>query len=87
MCSSDLGSEPEDPIVASLPAESKGMVKQALSRIAASNDPAQLQQMLTRMESMSAQVPDNMKPGLDYVKSKIQARLAELDANANNSKK
>jgi hypothetical protein len=58
------------------------MVKQALTRIAASSDPAQLQQMLTRMETMGAQVPENMKPGLDYVKSKIQARLAELDASA-----
>jgi len=56
------------------------MVKQALSRIAASNDPAQLQQMLTRMEAMSANAPENMKPGVEYVKTKIQARLAELDA-------
>jgi predicted Zn-dependent peptidase len=74
------GSEPEDPVVASLPPEAKGMVKQALSRIAAANDPAQLQQMLTRMEQMGAQVPENMKPGIDYVKTRIQARLAELDA-------
>ena len=74
------GSEPEDPVVAALPAEAKGMVKQALSRIAASNDPAQLQQMLTRMEAMSANAPENMKPGVEYVKTKLQARLAELDA-------
>jgi len=67
-------------VVASLPPEAKGMVKQALSRIAAANDPAQLQQMLTRMEQMGAQVPENMKPGIDYVKTRIQARLAELDA-------
>jgi len=74
------GSEPEDPVVAALPAEAKGMVKQALSRIAAATDPAQLQQMLTRMETMSANAPENMKPGVEYVKTKIQARLAELDA-------
>ena len=73
------GGEPEDPVVASLPAEAKGMVKQALTRIAASNDPAQLQQMLSRMEQMGTQVPENMKPGVDYVKTRIQARLAELD--------
>ena len=40
---------------------------------------AQLQQMLTRMDQMSAQAPENIKPGLDYVKTRIQARLAELD--------
>ena len=74
------GSEPEDPVVAALPAEAKGRVKQALSRIAAATDPAQLQQMLTRMETMSANAPENMKPGVEYVKTKIQARLAELDA-------
>jgi predicted Zn-dependent peptidase len=73
------GSEPEDPALAALPAESKPMVKQALARIAASTDPAQLQQMLARMDQMSAQAPENMKPGLDYVKTRIQARLAELD--------
>jgi predicted Zn-dependent peptidase len=75
------GSEPDDPIVAALPAEAQGMVKQALSRIATSSDPAQLQQMLQRMEQMGAQVPENMKPGIDYLKTKIQARLVELDSN------
>ena len=74
------GSEPEDPVLAGLPAESKPMVKQALARIAASTDPAQLQQMMTRMEQMGAQVPEAMKTGLDYVKTRIQARLAELEA-------
>ncbi|MCE9626500.1 MAG: insulinase family protein [Candidatus Eisenbacteria bacterium] len=74
------GSEPEDPVIAALPPEAKGMVKQALGRVAQAKDAAQLQQMLQRMEAMGAQVPENMKPGLDYVKAKIQARLAELDA-------
>jgi predicted Zn-dependent peptidase len=75
------GSEPEDPVVAGLPDEAKGMVKQALARVAASTDPAQLQQMMARMEQMGAQLPEAMKPGLDYVKARIQARLAELDGN------
>ncbi len=74
------GSEPEDPALAGLPNEAKAMVKQALGRVAQAKDAAQLQQMLTRMEAMGAQVPAEMKPGLDYVKAKIQARLAELDA-------
>lgn len=74
------GSEPEDPALAGIPAEARGMVRQALGRIAASTDPAQLQQMLQRMEQMGAQAPENMKAGLDYVKSRIQARLAELDS-------
>lgn len=74
------GSEPEDPVIAALPPEAKGMVKQTLARVAQAKDAAQLQQMLQRMDAMGAQVPENMKPGLDYVKAKIQARLAELDA-------
>jgi predicted Zn-dependent peptidase len=74
------GSEPEDPVLAAMSPEAKGMVKQALTRIAAANDPAQLQQMLARMEQMGTQVPENMKPGVDYLKTKIQARLAELDS-------
>ena len=74
------GAEPEDPFVAALPAEARTMVKGAMARISASTDPAQLRQMLARMEQMGAQVPAEMKPGVDYLKNRIQARLTELES-------
>jgi predicted Zn-dependent peptidase len=73
------GGEAEDPAIAALPAEARGMVKQALGRITKETDPAKLQQMLARFDSMGAQIPEAMKPGLDYLKARLQARLAELE--------
>ncbi len=72
------GAEPEDPMIASLPPQAKAMVKQALSRISASKDAAQLQQMLGQMDQMAGQAPAEMKPAIDYIKTKVQARLDQL---------
>ena len=74
------GAAAEDPALAALPPEAKGMVKQMLTRIQDAKDPAQLQQMQSRLETMGAQLPQEMKPALDYVRAKLQSRLAELDA-------
>jgi zinc protease len=74
------GSEPEDPALAGLPEQSKGMVKGMLTRIKSSQDPAQLQRMLDRMDQMGAQAGPEMKAGLDLVRARIQARIAELGA-------
>ena len=72
------GGTPEDPAIASLPPQAKSMVKQMIAAIDSAKDPAQLQQMMTRMDQMSAQTPPEMKPALDYVRAKAQARLDEL---------
>ena len=73
------GSEAEDPALAALPAEARGMAKRMLGRIAQAKDPATLRQMLERMDGGAAQMPEAMKPGLELVKKRIQARLAELE--------
>jgi len=80
------GSEPEDPAIAALPAQARQMVKQALGRISAAKDPTQLQQMLGQMEQMGSQLPPEMKPAIDIIKSKAQARLNELAAAATDNK-
>ena len=66
MCSSDL-------------AEARGMAKRMLGRIAQAKDAATLRQMLERIDGGAAQMPEAMKPGLELVKKRIQARLAELE--------
>lgn len=73
------GSAPEDPALAALPAEAKPMVKQMLSRIDSATDPAQIQQMLTRLDQMGGQAPPEMKPALDLVRTRAEARLQQLN--------
>jgi predicted Zn-dependent peptidase len=72
------GSAAEDPALAGLPEEAKGMVKQMVTRIQGATDAAQIQQMLSRIDAMSGQMPAEMKPAMDYVRSKAQSRLTEL---------
>lgn len=76
------GSEPEDPALAGLPAEAKGMVKQMLGRVAQAKDADSLRQMLERFESRAAQMPEGMKAGFAVIKQRIQARIAELEGAA-----
>ena len=76
------GSASDDPALAALPAEAQGMVRQMLTQIRSSKDPNQLQQMLGRLEQRSSQAPPEMKPALDYIRAKVQSRLAELGEGA-----
>jgi len=73
------GAAPEDPALAALPAEAKPMVKQMLSRIEAATDAAQIQQMLGRLDQMGGQAPPEMKPALDYIRARAEARLQQLN--------
>jgi predicted Zn-dependent peptidase len=76
------GAEPEDPAIASLPPQAKTMVKRSLSKLEAMTDPAEVQEMLQRIESMGAQMPPEMKPAMDYVRDKAQQKLTELEGES-----
>jgi predicted Zn-dependent peptidase len=69
------GAGPEDPALANLPPEAKGMARQMLSRIDGMTDAAQVQKLLERLDVMGAQVPPEMKPAMDLVRAKAQAKL------------
>ncbi len=69
------GAGPEDPALENLPPEAKGMARQMLSRIDGMTDAAQVQKMLERLDAMGAQLPPEMKPAMDLVRAKAQARL------------
>ncbi len=75
------GAEGVDPALAALPADAQKMARQFVQRIQGTTDAAQLQGMMGRIESMGAQMPPEMKPALDYIRLKAQARLAELNAS------
>ncbi len=72
------GGAPEDPALAALPADAKPMVKQMLGRIDAATDAAQVQQLLGRLDQMGSQSPPEMKPAIDYVRARAEARIQQL---------
>lgn len=73
----------DDADLAGLDPQQKAAVQQMVSRLKTASDPAKLQAALARMDEGAAQAPAEMKPVLDVVKKKLQARIAELE----NSKK
>jgi hypothetical protein len=56
------------------------MAKAMAARIAAANDPAAVQKILDRLDQMGGQLPPDMKPALDYIRAKAQARLTQLSS-------
>jgi len=76
------GGTTEDPELAALPPAAQGMARQMLAQIAAAKDPAKLEQALAQMDGMAAQMPPEMKPAMAYIRSKAEARIAELKAAA-----
>jgi predicted Zn-dependent peptidase len=72
------GSAPEDPEIAALPAQFKGMIKQQLAQIQSATDRAKLEQILTQLRGMAGRVPPQMKPAMDYVLKKAQEHLDSL---------
>src|SRR5262249_2021026 len=73
------GGTAESPARRPLPGEAKPMVKQMLGRIDSATDAAQVQQLIGRLDQMGAQVPAEMKPALDYVRARAEARILALN--------
>jgi predicted Zn-dependent peptidase len=76
------GGTTQDPALAALPAQAQGMVRQMLAQVAASTDASKLEQMLSQMDAMGAQVPPDMKPAVDYVKTQVQKRIDQIKSGA-----
>jgi len=74
------GAPPEDPEVASLPAEAQAMVKQNLQRILAETDPAKLREGIAHLQAAAGQAPPEMKAALELIVKRAQERLAALES-------
>lgn len=72
------GTAAEDPEIAALPAQLKGMVKQQLAAIEQTEDRGQLEQMLMQLQQTAGQVPPQVKPAIDLLLRKVQQRLDSL---------
>ncbi len=68
----------EDPELAALPSELKGMVKQQLAQIEKMKDAEKLGMAIAQMQQMAAKVPPQMKPAFDFLLKKMEQRLAQL---------
>ena len=61
-----------------LPAEMRTALMSQAEAIAQIEDPAQLEMVLQQMEAQASQVPEEMRPALDWMRGVIEERLAEL---------
>jgi hypothetical protein len=72
------GAAPEDPALAALEPQMRGMVKQQLAQFETIEDVAQLDMIYASMQGQAAQVPEQYKPAFDYMMNWIENRIAEL---------
>ena len=61
-----------------LPPEVRTALMSQAEAIAQIEDPAQLEMVLQQMDAQAAQVPEEMRPALDWMRGVIEDRLAAL---------
>jgi len=71
--------EAVDPALAALPPQLQGQMKSMAAQIAKETDIAKLRMGIENMSKQASQVPPQMKPALDFMLSKLEARVAELE--------
>jgi len=73
-----------DAELASLPAPMQAQARAAAAQIAKETDLEKLKGGLAQMQAQAAQIPPQMKPMVDYIMSKVEKRIAELEAGTKN---
>lgn len=73
-----------DAELASLPAPMQAQARAAAAQIAKETDLEKLKGGLAQMQAQAAQIPPQMKPMVDYIVSKVEKRIAELEAGKKN---
>ena len=73
-----------DAELASLPAPMQAQARAAAAQIAKETDLEKLKGGLVQMQAQAAQIPPQMKPMVDYIVSKVEKRIAELEAGKKN---
>jgi predicted Zn-dependent peptidase len=59
--------------------EQRKAAQEMAKRVQAEKDPVKLRERLVQIETQSVQAPAEMKPLIEYLKKKMQSRLAELE--------
>ncbi len=76
----------EDPELAKLSGQAKQAAKQMLRQLEEVNDPAQLQQIITKLEGGKDQAPPQFKPALELVITRARERLATMQSKSGEEK-
>jgi len=76
----------EDPELAKLSGQAKQAAKQMLRQLEQVNDPAQLQQIITKLESGKAQAPPQFKTALELVIERAKKRLETMKSKSGEEK-
>jgi len=71
----------EDPEIAALSGQAKAMASQAITQIEQIDDPVELADILSQMESQVSQVPPEFKPALDLIIRRAKERLEQLQSS------
>ncbi len=72
----------EDAALAALPAPMQAQARAAAGQIAKETDLAKLRMGLEQMSAQADQVPPQLKPVMEFMRAKLEARIAELEASA-----
>jgi hypothetical protein len=70
-----------DAELAALPAPMQAQARAASAKIASETDLEKLKGGLAQMQAQAAQIPPQMKPMVDYIMSKVEKRIAELESS------
>ena len=77
------GAPAADEALAALPAPMQAQARAAAAQIAKETDLEKLKGGLAQMQAQAAQIPPQMKPMVDYIMSKVESRIAELEGGKN----
>ncbi len=78
--------EPVPPELAALPAAQQQQILGQLKQLTGMTDVAQLQAIVGQVEGQADQVPDEMKPAMQFMARKIKERIAELESSSDGEK-
>jgi hypothetical protein len=77
------GPAAEDPDLAGLTDEQKAFVKQTVAKLKTATDVAKLKEGLAKMTAGLEQAPPEVKPALEVIIKKLQARITQLESSKN----
>lgn len=71
-----------DPALLAIDPQFRQMAKQTVARINSVNDVDELMQMRTMMDARAGETPAQLKPAIDYIREKLEARIEALESGS-----
>ncbi len=74
------GAAPMDPALSAMPPQMQAAMQQQAAQIEASTDLEGLRRMLVQSQQTAGQAPEEIRPALEYLQTKLRERIAALEA-------